>query len=246
MQRILVTFGTPEFYGAMDKLISSCGGVVSGYARVTERSLPRSFYLDRRPVFQAGLRGFGYWSWKPYVIGQVMDKLTEGDQVIYVDSTCLALRNFSPLFDLARERGVVLFDNRDTSPDGSPWRNDMWTKADCFNLMHCNSRQYTKGLQVNASFQVYTVGPKVRQFVDEYTAWCKDPRVITDLPNTTGPNLPKFREHRHDQSVLALMAIKYDIPLEPDPSMHNATAYFNHYRGIRPTHHADFVKTMIG
>jgi hypothetical protein len=46
------------------------------------------------------------------------------------------------------------------------------------------------------------------------------------MPNTTGKNdLGDFREHRHDQSILSLMAQKYRLPLYRMP-----TQYGNHYK----------------
>jgi hypothetical protein len=40
----------------------------------------------------------------------------------------------------------------------------------------------------------------------EWLAYASDPRLITDTDNTLGKqNLPRFREHRHDQSIRSLL-----------------------------------------
>jgi hypothetical protein len=37
---------------------------------------------------------------------------------------------------------------------------------------------------------------------------CEDVRMVSDLPNTQGlPNLPSFSDHRHDQSLLTILAL---------------------------------------
>jgi hypothetical protein len=46
--------------------------------------------------------------------------------------------------------------------------------------------------------------------VQEWLAGCEDQRILTDISNACGlPNFPDFVEHRHDQSVLTLCAIKF-------------------------------------
>src|SRR5205823_2371810 len=47
----------------------------------------------------------------------------------------------------------------------------------------------------------------------------RDRRCITDDMNECGlPNLPRFREHRHDQSILTNLCVKHKISsLEPLP-----------------------------
>ena len=33
-------------------------------------------------------RSFGYWQWKPYLIRRVMDRMEEGDFLVYADAGC--------------------------------------------------------------------------------------------------------------------------------------------------------------
>ena len=53
-----------------------------------------------------------------------------------------------------------------------------------------------------------------------------DERVVGDLANTCGKkNYWGFKQHRWDQSILSLLAIKYDIELHRVP-----TQFGNHYK----------------
>lgn len=54
--------------------------------------------------------------------------------------------------------------------------------------------------------------------MSELLEWSQNENILTDTPNITGENYPTFKDHRHDQSVLSLMAHKYNIKLEIDPS----------------------------
>ena len=64
------------------------------------------------------------------------------------------------------------------------------------------------------------------RFVEEWLSFCRDPRIITDIPNTMGKkNSWRFIEHRRDQSVLSLLAWKHQLSLYRMPSQ-----FGNHYK----------------
>lgn len=55
--------------------------------------------------------------------------------------------------------------------------------------------------------------------MSEWLAYAQDSRLITDSENTFGfENYPNFRHHRHDQTILSLLAKKWKLKLFPDPS----------------------------
>ena len=35
-----------------------------------------------------GTRGYGYWSWKPFIISKTLEKIDEGDILLYIDIGC--------------------------------------------------------------------------------------------------------------------------------------------------------------
>jgi len=100
-----------------------------------------------------------------------------------------------------------------------PHTNAKWTKRDAFVLMGCDEEKYYNANQYLGGFQIYKKTDRTMVFVKEMLKYSQDERIITDLPNTCNlPNLPQFREHRHDTSVLSLMATKYGIKGHRDPS----------------------------
>jgi len=58
-------------------------------------------------------------------------------------------------------------------------------------------------------------------FIEEWLTFCQDYRILTDSPNECGlENFQNFFDHRHDQSVLSLLARKHKITLDIDPSQY--------------------------
>ena len=220
MKKYLVTFGTPEYLGSMQLLLDSANGMIDGFACIQKDTLPKEFVEKHKNIFSQP-RGFGYWLWKPLIIYGIMSKLQEGDFVIYSDAANVITNDISPLFTRCAEQGgILLFENKNGSWDGRIWKNNEYTKADCFNLMGCTSDEYVFGNQVDAAIQVYQKNERTAKFLKEYLDYCQDERILTDMPNTTGENHEGFRDHRHDQSVLSLLAIKYGIKLSPCPTQH--------------------------
>jgi hypothetical protein len=57
------------------------------------------------------------------------------------------------------------------------------------------------------------------EFLEATREAIRDPAVLTDAPNVCGlPNLEGFVEHRHDQSVLTIMAQRWGIRTFRAPS----------------------------
>jgi hypothetical protein len=72
-----------------------------------------------------------------------------------------------------------------------------------------------------ASFILFQKSCMSLQFVMEWLAYASDQRLITDMRNTLGKqNLPGFREHRHDQSILSLLSKKWGLMAYRTPSQY--------------------------
>ena len=96
-----------------------------------------------------------------------------------------------------------------------------WTKRDCFILMDCDNENYWNSPMVQAGINVWKNTNEVREFIEQWLEYCVDPRIISDQPSECGEELPEFREHRHDQSVLSNLLLKKDIAVFGDPVERN-------------------------
>lgn len=217
MKKYILSFGTKEYYGSLKLLGMSSIGMVDKAILCTESSLDQNFISANEKIFSQP-RGFGYWLWKPYLINEMFKYAQHGDMIAYCDSASVITSPLNNLFEMCEKNDdILLFENMNGSYD-KPWINKDWTKIDCFNLMNCRGEKYTDGKQVDAAFQVYKKTEKTVKFVNEYLEFCQDENILTDAPNITGQNFESFIDHRHDQSVLSLLAIKYGVNLESCPS----------------------------
>jgi hypothetical protein len=239
MKRFLISFATPEYYRSQDVLFETAAPFFDGGAKYRDSNLSPEIYKLAREHFKYA-RGFGFWVWKPFILRDALRQVGDGDLVFYVDSGNEIIASPQPLFDIAEESpsGIVLFDNRDSEPHGDVWKNGMWTRGDCFRLMDCCGKAYAQGCQVDAAYICLRKSEQSIAFVDEYLFYCLDLQIVSDAANKFQPNLPEFRDHRHDQSVLSLLAIRHGVPLFREPSewgnraVHASTypQIFDHHR----------------
>jgi len=85
-------------------------------------------------------------------------------------------------------------------------------------LMNCDNDEYINGLHLNGSYLVFKNNDFARNFVSEWLDFCQNEEILTDNPNKFGDNYPGYYDHRHDQSILSLLAIKHKIKPLVDPS----------------------------
>ncbi len=185
--------------------------------------LHTKFYQNNREILDLK-RGAGYWLWKPYIILEAMRQANDGDIIFYCDSGVEIIGDILPLVDICKENeGLMLFQVPFFT---GKMTNTNWTKRDCFVLMNADTPEFHKAKQVSGTFQLYIKNQKNIQFVTEWLALCKDPRLITDIPNTCGfRNFPEFFDHRHDQSILSILAQRNNMETFRDP-----TQFANHLK----------------
>jgi hypothetical protein len=235
MKKILLSFADQKYQIQQNILTFSSKSYFDEIIEVGPKDIEDEFYQQYKEILSQP-RGQGYWLWKSYFIARTLEYINEGDILFYVDAGNEIIDTPQSLFDLLNNQDIVVFKNRDGNPTGDVWVNSMWTKADCFNLMECNSEIYKKGNQVDGSYVFLKKSPLSIKFINEYLKYSCNKNIITDLPNITGNNEDSFKDHRHDQSILSLLAIKYNIKTFESPSEssnHIQKDYpqiFNHFR----------------
>ena len=169
----------------------------------------KAYWEQYKSFYTANQRGFGYWMWKPYLIKKQLEKMNEGDILVYLDAGCeihsnsAAEQRFQYYVDEARKNGIV-----------------------CFDHLRCYIKQYCKGdvlsffnvltdtsvlnsKQVMAGILIMSKCKKTNAIIDEWYAISHEqPRLLNDEPSVV-PNQPDFVAHRHDQSIFSILAYKY-------------------------------------
>ena len=170
-------------------------------------------------------RGAGYWLWKPYLIYTTLRSLHDGDDLFYCDSGAHFVASAEPLVALCRSshQDVITFE--------LPYLESQYTKRDAFVLMDCDSARFADTQQRLASFSIWRRSAASLDISREYLRFACDERILTDQKNTCHkPNYPGFRAHRHDQSILSLVAKKHRLEAFRDPSQfgnHHISRYAN-------------------
>jgi hypothetical protein len=176
-----------------------------GLFRLTDKELKETvFYFENKELLDQP-RGAGYWLWKPYIILEVLNHLSENDILFYIDSGDTFISGTKNKIDeLMKDRDIVISTSFFTQKD--------YTKRDCFHFMNCDEEKYWNAHQAEAGILVFKNNLKTKGFVYEWLNYCKDPRIISDAPNVSGkPNFESFIDHRHDQSILTNLCIKHNI-----------------------------------
>jgi hypothetical protein len=173
-----------------------------------------TFYSLNRSILDCA-RGAGYWLWKPFLIQSALKKIKEGDVLIYSDAAAKITRNIWDILQQVTDTdGFGIFHTSGVT-------NREYIKRDCFVYLNCDNESYWNAPMTFAGFIMFKKNKSTISFVDEWLYLCCLPHLITDNPNILQtPNLPEFLDHRHDQSLLTLLALKWNIKYYFDPSQY--------------------------
>ena len=218
MTNILINYADGAFRRAQD-LNAKTGLSVGGFDRVIPygpQHLDAEFRVRNHAVLSHA-RGAGCWLWKPYLmVATLRDAMSDGDVLFYADSGSHFVGSAAPVIDLCkrrRDKPILLFTLSKVHT------NRRWTKRDCFYYLGLDGPPYIDLPQLLGTFIVCQKHPYTLAFFEQWLRYAEDPRVITDDPNQCGlPDYPEFEAHRHDQSILSLLARKHAIPNLPDIS----------------------------
>lgn len=155
-------------------------------------------------------RGYGLWSWKPFLVNMELEKLLDGDMLIYMDAGveinpagAAKLREY---LDFTSTTGFLFFTVE--------LQHRHWTKFSDVLV----PREHFFRDQVSAGVFMLKVSPEskslIRQWLDlcaaDRAAYLKDPDPL-DHMQTRG-----FVDHRHDQSVLSKIVFENNIQTKPN------------------------------
>ena len=162
-------------------------------------------------------RGGGNWVWKPYVVLDALNRIDEGDYLIYTDSGSAAVASYKHLVKAMDNAKVCIMPFVMSKQD---FNESRYTKRDTFVYMGLDDEKYTKTPQIWAGIQAYKKCDESVAFVREWLDNCKNIDLISDLPNKCGlDNYPDFEDHRYDQSIYSLLCKKYELKMFRDPSV---------------------------
>ena len=211
----VVTFATPEYANSAEVLRHSA--VLNGNADTFRIYTPHDDCVERF-LGASGLdgreRAFGFWGWKPAIIDDALHRpeVREGDVVLYLDTAIMVESDLGASLKTSDEAwSTKLFSLGEAAAKG--YTNGRWTRPAALDLLGATDAERS-AFQVNAAVQAYRKCETSERFVAEYRAWCENADVLRDEPG--------FPDHRHDQSVVSVMAERYAslVTLCRDPTQY--------------------------
>jgi hypothetical protein len=143
-------------------------------------------------------RGAGYWLWKPYIILDAMKRLPENSLILYLDADVQIKNDIAPLIELSKKNDRILFYNFH--------KNLPYIKKDTYILMGLDQEKYKNYTHLSASYLLIRNTEKNKLFVEKWLKYASDERILTDTPSTLDNEYSDFKDHRHEQAILSLLA----------------------------------------
>lgn len=200
MRTVALTWASGPFipYARLLALSSPRAGLDDFYL-LGRDSLPRRFKRRHRLILSEP-KGDGCWLWKPWAIVRLLERLNDGDVLLWVDAGAHFAGGIEPLISTMDSQGL------DVWIMGHAFRESDFTKRDAFILLEADREPYWSSPHRFASCMAIRRTTATRKLAKAYLRKATDRRILTDDANRCGkPDLPGFVSHRHDQSIWSLL-----------------------------------------
>ncbi len=182
----------------------------------TEKDLNPDFIEKMKPHLIKGSRGFGYWCWRPQVVLQALGMMEEGEIFLYADAGChlnpKGLPRLREYLKMADESDIIAFQGRSLlgTEQFDPLHHynsiGTWTKGDVLDFFGVRgNRKVVDSGQYSGGVFLVKNSPCSRAFYSRYLAIVEEHFEFLDDSSSKSPNLPEFRENRHDQALFTLL-----------------------------------------
>jgi hypothetical protein len=209
--KYFITFGagSQNYYDAVDRLINQAINLnlFDKTIKYNDSYLKNDteFWNQHSTFIENNKRGYGYWLWKPYIIKKTMETMQDGDILLYLDCGCeidIRLKEeISKYLELVKNESII---------GTYTYIEKDWNKMDLIIKLNMLDDKYLNTSQHQAGAILFLVSDKTRYIVNEWYQLGCDYHNIDDTPSIQ-PNLPCFRQHRHDQSIFSLLTKKYQL-----------------------------------
>ncbi len=243
MKIVVCTFASKAYAGSAAVLRFSAlrEGGADAVRVFTEDDVAEWFEAHPALGVPEDARGYGWWSWKPWCIARALRDLAEGDVVVYCDAAMIFERSVRPLAEATEHATFFRL-------TGQGLTHRRYTKAELLGLMKAET--HVDDQQINAAIQIWRNTPQARGLLARYEAWCALPAAVDDARDPAAQD-PEFVDHRHDQSILGLLAAKNPgaAAVRDDVTNHSGAPEFlvdHHRRTLDPVGVAVITPTTGG
>lgn len=175
-----------------------------------EKTIPNDFFENFNKF--KGSRGYGYWSWKPFIIHDQLKKINENDILLYMDIGChinkRGLEKFLAYVEKLFCSNYFFLGFNSNHPQISYTKRDLLIEFG----YDGNLKEFQKN-QICASLFFLKKTNEALKFTEEWLSIFKEKWHLIDDSKSESIEYPGFIKNRHDQSVLSLLCSKYDQSL---------------------------------
>ena len=209
--------GRAEYFEGSLRLISQAHATgwfdtVTSWNTLLLESMEPEWFKKHKAQFIDGSRGHGYWIWKAKIIEIMLQGISEGDILVYLDAGCeinaLGKSRFNNYIDLVNQFGFLFF-----YLNGPGYQICQWTKAKLLKRfdLYEGSEEILRLPQMESGVLFFKNNKETRILVREWSniSVMDSYSLINDSP-TDDIELKDFIENRHDQAILSLLFIKYE------------------------------------
>jgi len=221
VRKVYITFSGAAFDDTTRRIVENASRLGADEVRVYDDAWLREtpFYHLNRWIFDRKPQmGYGWCSWKPFIILETLKGLSYDDVVLYTDADAYPIGNLSQLFESTAihsicPTGIMLFEEQGC-------QHKLFTRRSCWRTMGLENIFDENAIHAAGRFQVFRKGQHVaNQFLAEWLTYSLNPECQFHEPcfRDGRSEHPEFIRHSAEQSVLSLLALKYGIPLHRCP-----------------------------
>jgi hypothetical protein len=183
--------------------------------------VPKFFY-NNRPILNRKNKGFGFWLWKPAIIQSVLNNMQENEIAVFLDAGCqlnVTENSINRFYEYCKflESNDGLFMELKAGEFGfSNVTEAAWTKKQTRLALDPEDRfadtnQYQSGIIFLKNTN------KIREFIGEWLKMCQfENYSLLHGPSSDELEGAHFISHRWEQSIISLLAKKYELAAIPD------------------------------
>lgn len=205
MKKVLITYGDKKFEMSKKRFIQNAHAINIFDEIIAYSDKDLSEELKQSEIINEK-RGGGLWSWKPDVILTTLNKMEDGDILVYCDSGCTVYpcNEWNHIWKS--------LENHDIIAQRIYQRTDKWTRKSIIEYFaQTNSKNWTKCYQHMATAIILKATPFTRAFVSEWKdMMISHPEMVKDVTIEEKVNEAEcFIENRHDQAFYSALTYKY-------------------------------------
>lgn len=179
-----------------------------------------SYFIENNP------RGFGCWIWKPHIVLKTLNKIDQGDIIVYLDSgftiNSLGKNRFNEYIDLC-----ISSEFKNVSFMYEEYMENQYTKQDVFNFLNLSDKHKKSGQLIGGCFIIQKCDFTLN-LIERYFYTSMNYNLINN--KSYSENEKCFIEHRNDQSIFSCLRKQFGthiIENECDISSHKKEDYMS-------------------